>query len=143
MSPRAQRETRDLYVTPPVLNAPAMSILISWAVLTLGLFVASKVLDGMEIKGGIGSHLVVSALFGIVNAVLSGPLFVALGIATLGIGFLLSFVTRLVVSALLLMLVDKVSDRLKVKTFGTAVLAALVVSVVGTLSEYGMDKLGW
>jgi uncharacterized membrane protein YvlD (DUF360 family) len=110
--------------------------------LTLGLFVAAKLLDGMEIKGGVVSHLIVSALFGVANAVLGPPLFVAIGIATFGIGLLLSFVTRLVVSALLLMLVDKLSDRVRIKTFGTAVLAALIVSVVGTLVEAGCDRLG-
>jgi putative membrane protein len=118
-----------------------MGILITWAVLTVGLFVASKLLDGMEIKGGIGSHLLVAGLFGLANAFLGPPLFLAIGIGTLGLGLLLGFVTRLIVSALLLVLVDKVSDRLKVKTFGTAVLAALVISVVGTLADWLLPQL--
>lgn len=120
-----------------------VGLLLTWLSLTLGLFVAAKLLDGMEIKGGVGSHLVVSALFGVANAIFGPPLFVAIGIVTFGVGLLLSFVTRLVVSALLLMLVDKVSDRVKIKTFGTAVLAALIVSVVGTLVEAGVGRLGW
>jgi putative membrane protein len=116
-------------------------LLLTLVSVTLGLFVASKVLDGLEIKGGVVGHLVVAAAFGIANAFLGRALFVALGIATLGLGFLFSLVTRFVVSALLLMLVDKLSDRLKVKSFGTAVLAALILSVVGTVVEAGAEEL--
>lgn len=118
-----------------------MGILITWAILTVGLFVAAKLLDGMEIKGGIVSHLLVAGLFGLANTFLGPPLFLAIGIGTLGFGLLLGFVTRLIVSALMLVLVDKVSDRLKVKTFGTAVLAALIVSVVGTLADWLLPRL--
>lgn len=117
-----------------------MSLLLTWIILTLGLFVASKVLDGMKIKGGIGSHLLVSALFGLLNVVLGGFLFHAIGIGTLGLGYLLGFITRLIVTALMLVLVDKLSDRLKIETFGTAVLAALIVSIVGTLAEWALAQ---
>ena len=118
-----------------------MSLLITWVILTLGLFVASKVLDGMTIKGGIGSHLLVSALFGLLNVVLGGFLFHLIGIGTLGLGYLLAFITRLIVTALMLVLVDKLSDRLKIKTFGTAFLAALIVSLVGTLAEWALAQV--
>lgn len=109
--------------------------LLTWVAFTLGLFVAAKLLDGMEIKGGLGSHLVVGGLFGVLNAVFGPPLFVALGLVTLGLSLIFSFVARLVVSAIVLVVVDKLSDRVKVKTFGTAVLAALIVSVASTVVE--------
>jgi uncharacterized membrane protein YvlD (DUF360 family) len=117
-----------------------MALLITWIILTLGLFVASKVLDGMTIKGGIGSHLLVSALFGLLNVFLGGFLFHLIGIGTLGLGYLFGFITRLIVTALMLVLVDKLSTRLTVKTFGTAFLAALIVSVVGTLAEWALAQ---
>lgn len=118
-----------------------MSILVTWVIVTLGLYAASKLLDGFDIKGGIGSHLIVSALFGLLNAVLGWLLYVVIGIGTFGLGFVLSFVTRLVVSALLLILVDRLSDRLKIKSFGIAFMAALIVAVVGSLCELVLARL--
>jgi putative membrane protein len=63
-------------------------------------------------------------------------LFVIIGIGTLGLGFLLAFVTRWVVNAILLKVTDALTDRLTIRGFGPALLAALVMSVLGTFGEY-------
>lgn len=112
-----------------------MSILVTWVVTTISLFVASKLIDGVTLKGGILSHFFVTAIFGILNAVLGRPLFVAIGIGTLGLGFLLAFLTRLVVNALLLKFVDALTERLKIKNFKTAFLAALVMAITASVCE--------
>ena len=41
-----------------------MQLLITWVAMTVGFWVAASVLKGMTIKGGVGSHLIVSAIFG-------------------------------------------------------------------------------
>jgi putative membrane protein len=123
------------------LHARVMSLVISFVVLLVSLYVAAQVLDGMEIEGGLGSHAFVGIVFGVLNAVLGPALFAAIGIGTLGLGFLLAFVSRLVATALVLELVDALTDRLKVKDFKTAFLAALIMSVTTGVCEIVLDVL--
>ncbi len=118
-----------------------MNLLISWISLTLAFWAASKLLPGFEVKGGAGSHLLVAALFGTLSFFLSSALFVAIGIATLGIGFLLSFITRLVVTTILLVVTGKFSRSLQIKNFQTAFLASLVMAVIGTGTEALLQRL--
>lgn len=112
-----------------------MGILVSWVVTTLSLFVASRVLDGMKLKGGVVSHLFVAALFGILNVFLGQLIYLAIGLGTLGLGFLLAFVTRLVATAIVLKVVGALTSRLSVKDFKTAFLAALLMSLTATVAE--------
>jgi len=118
-----------------------MGMLVSFVVLLVSLFVAAKMLDGMEIKGGVGSYALVGVVFGVLNAVLGPALFHAIGIGTLGIGYLLGFITRLVATALVLKLVDALTDRLKVKDFKTAFLAALLMSLTTGVCEIAIDMI--
>lgn len=117
-----------------------MNLLISWVALTVAFWAASMLLPGFKVKGGALNHLVVAAIFGTLSFFLSSALFVAIGIGTLGIGFLLSFLTRLVVMTLLLLVTDKLSSRLSVNSFGTAFVASLVMAVVGTGVEAVLDR---
>ncbi|MBC7173837.1 MAG: phage holin family protein [Polyangiaceae bacterium] len=112
-------------------------ILVSWAVITLGVWVASLLLSGFRVRGGAGSFFVVAALIGVLDVLLGWLIFVVLGVATLGIGFLLAFITRWIVNAIVLKIADALSSRFQVKSFGTAMLAALVISAVGI----GADSL--
>ncbi len=111
-----------------------MNMLWSWLVLSASVWVAALVIPGFEVKRGWGT-VKVAALFGVLSWGLGWLIFFVLGVATLGIGFLLAFITRWVVSALLLMLADKLSDSIKIKNFTAALLAALVMSGVGTLLQ--------
>lgn len=118
-----------------------MNLLISWTSLTLAFWAASKLLPGFDIKGGAGAHVLVAALFGTLSFFLGSALFVAIGVVTLGIGFLLSFVTRLVVTTILLVVTAKFSRRLHIKDFNTAFLASLVMAVIGTGTEALLHRL--
>lgn len=122
-------------------HAREMSLVISFVVLLVSLYVAAQMLDGMEIKGGLGSYAFVGVLFGVLNAVLGPALFAAIGIGTLGLGFLLAFVSRLVATGIVLKLVDALTDRLKVKDFKTAFLAALIMSVTTGVCEILVDVI--
>jgi putative membrane protein len=117
-----------------------MSILLSWAILTGAVLLTAAVLPGFRIRG-VGSALLVAALFGVLNFLLGWLLFVAIGISTLGLGFLLAFVTRWLVDAILLELVDAMTTRLWIAGFGTAFLAAMIMSGLGTLIELVVARL--
>lgn len=115
-------------------------MLVSWFVLTLSVWLTARVLPGFEIKGCLGS-LIVAGLFGVLHWLLGWFLFVVIGIGTLGLGFLLAFVTRWIVTAIVLKLTDALSKSLTIRSFGTAVLAAMLMSLFGTLAELALRYL--
>ena len=112
-----------------------MGFLISWALLTIVVFITAAIVPGFRIRGFTGAVLV-AALFGILNFLLGWLLFVAIGLGTLGLGFLLAFLTRWIVDAIVLKMVDALSKSLEIESFGRAFLAALVMSGLGTLLEF-------
>ena len=112
-----------------------MSILLSWIILSVSVWVAAKVVPGVEVRG-VGGAVMVAAIFGLLNWAIGWLLFGILGVATLGLGFLLAFLTRWVVNALLLKLTDALTDKLTIRGFGPAFLAGLVMSALGTLGQW-------
>ncbi len=115
------------------------SIIVSWLVLSLAVWVTAMVLPGFKVRG-FGGALIVAALFGLLNWLLGWLLFVLIGLGTLGLGFLLAFITRWIVDALVLKIVDAATDRLEIKGFSWALAAALVMSAVGTLAELVLQR---
>lgn len=111
------------------------SLLLSWLVLSLIIAATAAIVPGVTIRGFWGVVLV-AALFGVLNVAVGWLLFTIIGIGTLGLGFLLAFVTRVVVNAILLKLVDAMTTRLSIASFGHALLAAVVMSGLGTLFEW-------
>ena len=112
-----------------------MGLIISWLVLALAVWVTAMILPGFKVKGFRGA-LIVAIVFGLLNWALGWVLFVVIGVGTLGLGFLLAFVTRWVVDAILLKMTDALMDSLTIKGFGWAMAAALIMSLVGTFAEY-------
>jgi uncharacterized membrane protein YvlD (DUF360 family) len=118
-----------------------MSWLLSWVVLSLSIWLTAATLPGFEIKGGVKGTLTVAALYGILSWLIGWLLVVLIGIGTLGIGFVLLFATRWLVTAILLSVTDALSDSLTIKSFKTAFLAALLMSLFGTLGEWLVHRL--
>ncbi|MGD8860473.1 MAG: phage holin family protein [Myxococcales bacterium] len=112
-----------------------LDLLVSWLVSSAAIWITAEVLPGFTVKGFKGA-LIVSAVLGLLQALLGWVLFVAIGIGTLGLGFLLGFVTRLVVMALLLVLTDKLASSLKIRDFTTALLGALVITLLTSAARY-------
>ena len=111
------------------------SLLLSWLVLSLIIAATAAIVPGVTVRG-FGGVALVAALFGVLNVAIGWLLFTIIGIGTLGLGFLLAFVTRVVVNAILLKLVDAMTTRLSIQSFGHALLAAVVMSGLGTLFEW-------
>lgn len=112
-----------------------MGLLISWLILTVVVLVTAAIIPGFRVRG-LGDALLAAALIGVLNTLLGWLLFVLIGIGTLGLGFLLAFVTRWIVDAIVLKIADALTARLTIGGFGTALLAALVMSGLGTLIEW-------
>lgn len=107
-------------------------ILISWGALTVAMWAAARLLPSMEIRGGIGSHLLVSAGFGLLLTLTGWALHLVLGVASFGLLFVFGFVARVLVGAIVLKITDALSERLRVDGFGTALLASLIIALVGS-----------
>jgi putative membrane protein len=112
-----------------------MHLLLSWVILSVAVWATASVLPGFHVKDFKGA-VIVSAIFGLLNFFLGWLLFLMFTVVTLGIAWLLAFITRWLINALLLMLTDRLSEHLKIDSFGWALGGAFVISAVATV-------LGW
>jgi putative membrane protein len=117
-----------------------MRLILSWLILSLAVWITAAVLPGFHIKGP-KSALLVAAIFGVLNFLLGWLLFAIFTVATLGIAWLLAFITRWIINAILLVIVDKLTDHLKIDGFRWALGGALVMSLVGTLGEWVVRRV--
>jgi putative membrane protein len=104
-------------------------LLIRWAVIAVAVAVASAVVPGVTIHGGVGGVLIVAGIFGLVNAVL-GPIakLISLPLIVLTLGLFI-----FVVNAVMLGITAALTSRLDIHDFGAAMLAALVISAVSAV----------
>lgn len=93
------------------------------------LFLLAALLPSVNIKN-YGTAIGVALVIGILNATIGFLLRLPLNIVTLG---LLSFVVRLVVSAVMIKLADKLFSGFEVKGWGAAFLLAICIAIAGTL----------
>lgn len=118
-----------------MLRAMLTQLLIGWMTATLGLWFASNVLRGVRLTS-FADAVWAGALLAVLQWALSGPLFVLLGIGTLGIGFLLWFLTRWIVAAIVVLLASRLSSRLSVDGFLTALITAFLVAITGSVVRF-------
>ena len=105
-------------------------LLISWTLVALAFGATSWLLSGMDVSGGVWGYIWVSALFGIVNAIL-GTL---LRIVTFPLKVLTLGLFSIVVNAILLDVTDGLSDHLTIDHFfWTAIWAAIILSVASVV----------
>jgi putative membrane protein len=111
-----------------------MSLIGSWLILSLSVWLTSIILPGFRVRG-FGGAIRIAAIFGILNWAIGRLIFGLIVVATLFIGLLLTFVTRVFVNAILLKITDAMSDSLDIKGFGHALLGAILMSGIGTVAE--------
>ncbi|HYJ08686.1 MAG TPA: phage holin family protein [Polyangiaceae bacterium] len=111
------------------------SILLSWLTASIGLWFAAKILDDVRLTSFVDA-IWAGALLGVLQALLGTLIFVLLGIGTLGIGFLLWFVTRWIASAIVILITAALSSRLEVRGFLPALITAFIVAVTGTVVRW-------
>jgi putative membrane protein len=112
-----------------------MALLVSWLTVGVGLWLAHKLIPNFEVRGDWKSYAILALLLGVLQFLVGWLLYFVLGIVTLGLGFLFSFFTRLVVTAIVLKLVDALSGRLTVRGFFPAFLAAVVLALTGSAAD--------
>jgi putative membrane protein len=113
-------------------------LLIKWALLAVAFAITAWLLTGMEVSGGFWGYVWVSALFGIVNAVVG----TILRILTFPLTLLTLGLFLIVINALMLELTDWLSDHLSIDEFWwTAIWAAIILSLATVVLEWIVGSL--
>lgn len=109
-----------------------MNIIIELLLNAAVLFLMAYLMPEVKVRS-YGTALAVALVVGILNATIGFLLRLPLNIVTLG---LLSFVVRLIVTAVMIRLADKLFSGFEVRTFAAALLLAVVMAIAGTLFSY-------
>lgn len=96
------------------------------------LFLVAALLPSVNIKS-YGTAILVALVIGLLNATIGFLLRLPLNIITLGF---LSFIVRLIVSAVMIKLADKLFSGFEVKGWGAAFLLAICIAIAGALLNY-------
>jgi putative membrane protein len=118
-----------------------MELLLIWVITAFAFIVAAKLIRGVHIQS-VGSAFLVAAVYGLFSVLISWLLWTVLTIGTLGLALVLGFITKFIVAAIVIKLVDLAMTSLRVDGFVNAILAALVVAGVTTLGEWLLETAG-
>lgn len=119
-------------------------LLLTWAATAVAFFIASKALKGVKIEGGVGTHFVLAAVYGLLMASLGflclKPLF---HMVTLGTFWVLglSALINLAVATVVIAVTDKLSKRLTITGFGSAFFVALILSATLFAKDFLLGRL--
>lgn len=103
-----------------------MKLLIRWAAIATSFWVATSVIEGIRVDGGLKTYLWVALLFGLINALIGG----LIKLLTLPITFLSFGLFLVLINAAMLQLTARWSEKLVIDNFWAAIFASIVISVV-------------
>jgi putative membrane protein len=105
-------------------------LLVRWALLAAAFAITSWILTGMDITGGFWAYVWVSALFGVINAIIG----TILRIVTFPLTVLTLGLFSVIVNAILLNITDGLTSHLTIDEFWwTAIWAAVIMAIVSVL----------
>ena len=106
-----------------------MSLLIRWAALAFSMWIATLVVPGITVAGGVTTYLWVALLFGLINSVFGS----IIKVLTFPVSIVTFGLFLLVVNAAILSLTARWSEKLDVTGFWSALFASLIISVITTI----------
>jgi len=106
-----------------------MTLLIRWAVLAFSMWIATLVVPGITVAGGLTTYLWVALLFGLINSVFGS----IIKVLTFPVSIVTFGLFLLVVNAAMLSLTARWSEKLEVTGFWSALFASLIISVITTI----------
>lgn len=117
-----------------------MAFLLNWLILTFSVWLTAAILPGFHVKS-FKSAIFVAALFGVLNFLLGWLFFTVFTVVTLGIAYLLAFITRWLIDAIVLKITDNFTDHLTIDSFGWALLGSLMMAMLGTFGQWLVYQL--
>lgn len=106
-----------------------MNLLIRWAVLAFSMWIATLVVPGITVDGGVTTYLWVALLFGLINSFFGS----IIKVLTFPVSIVTFGLFLFVVNAAMLSLTARWSEKLEVTGFWSALFASLIISVITTL----------
>jgi putative membrane protein len=106
-----------------------MSLLIRWVALAFSMWIATLVVPGITVAGGVTTYLWVALLFGLINSVFGS----IIKVLTFPVSIVTFGLFLLVVNAAMLSLTARWSEKLDVTGFWSALFASLIISVITTI----------
>ena len=104
-------------------------LLVRWAVLAFSMWIATLVVPGITVDGGITTYLWVALLFGLINSFFGS----IIKVLTFPVSIVTFGLFLFVVNAAMLSLTARWSEKLEVTGFWSALFASLIISVITTL----------
>ena len=104
-------------------------IFIRWAVLAFSMWIATLIVPGITINGGLGTYLWAALLFGLINSVFGS----IIKVLTFPVSIVTFGLFLFVINAAMLSLTARWSEKLEVTGFWSALLASLIISVITTV----------
>ena len=115
-----------------------IKLLLRWISLSVAVWVASVLLaEQVHIKGDWLTFAGIAFCFGLANATVGA----VVRLFTLPLTFLTFGLWLIAVNALMLLLVDRFSDSMRVESFAWAVVAAVIISIVSAVINKVIDKV--
>jgi putative membrane protein len=106
-----------------------MKLLVRWSALAISFWVATSLITGIHVDGGVKTYLWVALLFGLINALLGG----LIKLVTLPITFLSFGLFLVIINAAMLQLTARWSDKLTIDNFWSAIFASIIISFVTSI----------
>jgi putative membrane protein len=106
-----------------------VNLLIRWAVLAFSMWIATLVVPGITVDGGVATYLWVALLFGLINSFFGS----IIKVLTFPVSIVTFGLFLFVVNAAMLSLTARWSEKLEVTGFWSALFASLIISVITTL----------
>ena len=113
-----------------------MNLVKRWVILALAFWLTTFIVSGIEIKDGAWNYFWVAALFGVVNTLLGG----LLKLFTLPAVIITFGLFVFVINAAMLTLVDRWSDVLTIDKFTSALIGALIISLISGFTNKFINK---
>ena len=117
-----------------------MGLILTWLIFSFAVWATAAILPGFHLKDG-KSALLVAAIYGVLNLIIGKILFFVFAVVTLGIAWLLAFITQWIINAIVLVITDKVTDHLKIDSFGWALGGALLISIIGSFGGWVVNGM--
>ena len=109
-------------------------LLVRTVVLAIAFLVVDAVMDTVSVDGGFFSALGLAILYGVLFAVVG----TVLRLLTLPIVMITAGLFEFVINAVLLLIVDGLTDWLEIDGFLSALAAAVILSIVSTVVGFGL-----
>lgn len=111
------------------------ALIAGWLILSAAIWATAAILPGVKIDG-FGTAAGVAAVFSLLNYLFGWIVFTLIGLATLGLGFVLFFITQWIVNAIMLSVTDKLFGSFHLSGFRWALIASLFISLFASFGQW-------